>query len=368
MAKKYKIITSDMHLSAGRFLDGIQNPHEDFFFDDEFCEFLRFFSQGEYGDDVEVGLILNGDVFDFLNVPHQGDFPDLITADLAVERLRAIFLGHEEVTKALQAFVRKPGKSIVYNVGNHDMDFFFPEVQKEFCRVIGGENCSKEKVWVNAEKEFLEYDGIQIHHGNQFEAVHAANYESPFIKDNLPEPVLYLPWGSVYVIKIINRLKWEVDHIDKVKPAKLFMLFGLFVHPVTIIKLLLFSAFYFFNTRFVYNPKRRANLANTLAIMKEEITPFYGLEDDARKLLDSLPHIHTVIFGHTHGPMERHYSDGKTYINTGTWTRMINLDFRNLGQNSKLTFAHIEFSDEAMAKAQLREWVGEHRPHRPFNF
>ncbi len=367
LPRKIKVITSDMHLSAGRFLDGIRNPHEDFFFDREFCEFLEYFSTGDYGDGCEVQLILNGDVFDFLNVPHQGDFPDLITSDLAVERLKTIFKGHPEVTKGLQAFAAKPGKSVLYNVGNHDMDFFFPAVREEFCRVIGGESWKKEKVWVNTEVEFLEYDGIQIHHGNQFEAVHTTNYQQPFVTENLPEPVLYMPWGSVYVIKIINRLKWELDHIDKVKPAKLFIFIGLFIHPIVIFKFLLFSAFYFFNTRFVYNPKRRANIANTLAIMKEEITPFYGLEDDARAILDKNPHLHTVIFGHTHGPMQRYYPDGKTYINTGTWTRMINLDLRHLGQSTNLTFALIEYDSTGRPRATLEEWSGLHRPHRIFN-
>jgi UDP-2,3-diacylglucosamine pyrophosphatase LpxH len=366
--RKIKVITSDMHLSAGRFLDGIQNPHEDFFFDREFCEFLDYFSTGLYGDGCEVQLILNGDVFDFLNVPHQGDFPDIINSELAVERLKAIFAGHPEVTEGLRRFAGHPGKSILYNVGNHDLDFFFPAVREEFCRTLGGEGWTRDKVWVNTETEYLEYDGIQVHHGNQFEAVHAANYQQPFVKENLPEPILYLPWGSVYVIKIINRLKWEVDHIDKVKPAKLFMLFGLFVHPIVIIKLFLFSTFYFLNTRFVFNPKRRATIANTLAIMKEEITPFYGLEDDARLILDQNPGVHTVIFGHTHGPMQRYYPDGKTYINTGTWTRMINLDFRQLGQNSKLTFAYVEYGESGQPRATLEEWLGHHQPHRAFNF
>lgn len=365
--RKVKVITSDMHLSAGRFVDGVQNPHEDFFFDREFCEFLEYFSTGFYGDGCEVELILNGDVLDFLNVQSQGEFPDYITSELAVERLRTILNGHGEVTRALQIFVSNPGKSILYNVGNHDMDFFFPAVREEFKRLVGGEKFQAQ-VSVNVEKEFLEFDGIQIHHGNQFEAVHRANYEQPFLTENLPEPILYLPWGSVYVIKIINRLKLEVEHIDKVKPAKLFMLFGLFVHPIAIIKLFLFSTFYFLNTRFVYNPRRRANISNTLAIMKEEITPFHGLEDDARLLLDQNPHVHTIIFGHTHGPMQRFYGDGKTYINTGTWTRMISLDFRNLGQSTKLTFAHIVYGEDGKPRATLEEWMGLHKPHRSFNF
>src|SRR5690606_10195939 len=120
-----------------------------------------------------------------------------------------------------------------------------------------------------------------------------------------------------------NRLKWEREYIDKVKPAKLFMFFSLIVDPIFTLKFFLLSTFYFLHTRFIYNPKRRATIANTLAIMKEEITPFHGLEDDAREVLNRNPHIHTVIFGHTHGAMQRYYRDGKTYINTGTWTRMV---------------------------------------------
>ena len=367
--KKIKIITSDMHLSAGHFLDGTRNPHEDFFFDKEFIEFLDYFSTGRYGDQCEVELILNGDVLDFLNAPIQGEFPDVVTEAIALEKLEAIFAGHKEVVRALQRFISRPGKNIVYNVGNHDLDLFFPSVRELFCRTIGGESWTKEKVWVNVEKEFLEYpEGIQIHHGNQFEAVHSTNYAQPLITENLQEPILHLPWGSLYVIKIINRLKWERDYIDKVKPAKFFLLYGLITDPFFTIKFFLLSMFYFLHTRFIYSPKRRANLRNTLSIMREEITPFFGLEDSAREILDNNPHVHTVIFGHTHGAMQVHFRDGKTYINTGTWTRMINLDLRHLGQQVKLTFALIEYDQSGSPSASLEEWFGRHSAHKKFSF
>ena len=367
--RKIKVVTSDMHLSAGRFVDGLPNPYEDFFFDHEFCEFLDYFSTGIYGDGCEVELILNGDVLDFLNVQVQGEWVDVVTSEIAVEKLVNILDGHREVVRALQRFVSRSGKNLIYNVGNHDMDFFFPKVRETFCRVIGGETWNKDKVWVNAEKEFLDYpEGLQIHHGNQFEAVHSTNYQQPFITENLPEPILYMPWGSVYVTKIINRMKWERDYLDKVKPVKLFMLISLIFDPIFTMKFFLMNMFYFLNTRFIYNPRRRATIMNTLAIMRDEITPFYGHEDDARAILDANEKVTTVIFGHTHGAMQRFYRDGKTYINTGTWTRMISLDFRHLGQSNNLTFALVEYTPEGAPIATLQEWRGVHQPHRPFNF
>jgi UDP-2,3-diacylglucosamine pyrophosphatase LpxH len=365
--RKIKVITSDMHLSAGRFLDGNQNPHEDFYFDREFIEFLEYFSTDKFGDGCEVELILNGDVLDFLNVPISGDFLDVVTEDIALEKLYIILKGHQDVLEALQSFVKRPGKRIIYNVGNHDLDLFFPKVKELLSRAIGGNDWTKDKIWINTEMEYIEYpEGIRIHHGNQFEAVHTTNYSQPLITENLAEPILYLPWGSLYVLKIINRLKLERDYIDKVKPAKLFVILGLLTDPFFTLKFLFLSMVYFLQTRFIYSPKRRATIRNTLAIMQQEITPFFGLEDDAKNILNQNPQINTVIFGHTHGPMQRFYADGRSYINTGTWTRMINLDFRHLGQATHLTFAFIEYDENNKPNASLQEWIGLHSPHKYF--
>ncbi len=357
-----------MHLSSGMLVDGKENPYEEFYFDREFVEFLDFFSSGEYGDGCEVELILNGDVFDFLNIPIEGEFPDVITESLGVQKLQAIFDGHPEVVEAFQSFVAKPNKKIVYNVGNHDPEFFFPAVRKLFCDTIGGKDAPRNKVWVNAETEFLEYpEGVEIHHGHQFEAVHYMNYEKPFIRENIAEPILAIPWGTIYVLKIINRMKGERDWVDKVKPVKLMLLWGLFTDTFFMIKFFFLTSFYFLRTRFVYSPKRKATLRYTIKILREEVTPFHGLEDDAREILDKKPHLHTIIFGHTHGAMQQRFPDGKTYINTGTWTRMVNLDLRHLGQSVALTFALIEYDEKGQARASLQEWHGQHSPHKVFN-
>ena len=102
---KYKIVISDLHLAAGLFNEyGIQNPHEDFYFDDELVEFINYFSRGEYFDE-EVELIINGDFFDFLNVAIDGEFQDVITESVSLQKLQLIIDGHKKVFKALNQFL-----------------------------------------------------------------------------------------------------------------------------------------------------------------------------------------------------------------------------------------------------------------------
>lgn len=365
--KKIKIVLSDLHIGSGLFVDGKKNPHEDFYFDQELIDLLSFFSSGDYGDHCEVEVIFNGDVIDFLAIPVAGDFPDAIDEAVAVNKLEQVFAGHPELTLAMQDFVAKPKKYITYNIGNHDPEFFFPKVRELFCRTLLEKQKDSSRVRVNHEQDHIDCGGgVQLHHGNQFEAVHVMNYTNPFIRENVQSPILDLPWGSLYVLKIINRLKWERDYVDKVKPAKYFLFVGMILDPIFTLRFIFLSVFYFFHTRFIYNPKRRATIRNTLKIIKQEFTPFHGLEPAARRVLDDNPKIHTVIFGHTHGPLQMNFKDGKTYINTGTWCRMINLDLQHLGQDVRLTFAFIDFDDNGVANASLQEWQGTHAPFKLF--
>lgn len=370
--EKVKIVISDCHLSAGRFFEGRLNPHEDFHFDDEMCDFFEYFSTGIYGDTpegpVEVELFINGDFLDFLNVPYQGEFEDAITEDISLTKLEAIIAGHPKVMAALRRFASRPGKRITYLVGNHDADLFFPKIRERIIREWDPEGKTEsQKVTIIADRDRVRFEGgVEIHHGNQFEAVHVLNFEKPVLQDYLDQPVLNIPWGSFYVLKIINRLKWEREFLDKIRPVKLYVVFGLLVDPWFTIRFVFVSMYYFIKTRFVYSPKRRSTLKVTAEIIKQETDFFLDLEKQARKLLDQESEVKTVIFGHTHKPMQKAYADGKQYINTGTWTKMINLDLRSLGRSQySLTFAFVRIKD-GQAQADLRYWVGEHSPHKVF--
>jgi UDP-2,3-diacylglucosamine pyrophosphatase LpxH len=370
--EKVIFVISDCHLSAGRFYEGNLNPHEDFHFDEEMCDLFQYFSSGEYGEGpngpVEVELFINGDFFDFLNVPYHGEFEDAITEEIALFKTEACIKGHPKVMAALRKFASKPNKKITYLVGNHDAELFFSKVRERITREWDPDGqYPSEKVQLITDRDRVKFPGgVEIHHGNQFEAVNVLNFEKPILDNHLSEPVLNIPWGSFYVLKIVNRLKWERQYLDKIRPVKVFILFGLILDPWFTIRYSFLTLFYFLKTRFVYSPKRRASLKVTAEILKQETRLFMDLEAQARRHLDHEPEVKTIIFGHTHKPMDKAYADGKQYINTGTWTKMVNLDFRSLGQQQiNLTFALIKIRDN-QAQCELRSWVGEYSPHRIF--
>ncbi len=106
--------------------------------------------------------------------------------------------------------------------------------------------------------------------------------------------------------------------------------------------------------------------AKSLPMLRQEKNFLLDLEREAREHLDNHPDTQTIIFGHTHRPMDKIYPDGKQYINTGTWTKMINLDWRSIGKDFALTFAMVRIRAGQRAECELRQWIGDHSPHQGF--
>ena len=373
--ERFKVIISDCHMSAGRFFEGHLNPHEDFHADGELADLLEHFSTGQYGIDahgpVEVELVINGDFFDFLGVPYQGEFIDVITEDISLYKTEAIIAGHPRVMAALRRFASFSGKTITYMMGNHDTDLMFDKVRERIIRELDPEGeFPGQKISVLHDRDRIELpEGVEIRHGNQFEQASMISYEKPFIDMYEGKPALNIPWGSFFVLKIVNRLKWERDYINKVRPLKAFILFGLVMDTRFSMKYCFLAAYYFFKTRLAMLPRLRSGFSAVkefvVDAIRNEARIFMDLEKDARAILDAKKSVNTVVFGHSHRPMNRVYPDGKQYINTGTWVNMINLDWQGLGQQSGRTFALVTL-DGGQAKCELRQWSGERGPHQVF--
>ncbi|HEX2676995.1 MAG TPA: metallophosphoesterase, partial [Polyangiales bacterium] len=123
--KLLRIVVSDLHLGTG-VEQGKLNPHEDFYEDDRFAELLAHYD-AHAGDETEIELVLNGDIFDLLKVKVGGVWPIEITEEVAAEKLRACLDGHPRTIRALKRFVARAGRKLVYLPGNHDLDMCFPQ-------------------------------------------------------------------------------------------------------------------------------------------------------------------------------------------------------------------------------------------------
>lgn len=348
---KIKLVVSDFHLGTGpRMKDGAINILEDFFHDREFIDFLQYYATGDY-EHAEVELILNGDFFNLLMIDYDEIDPEVVTELTAIRRMRAILEGHRAVMNALRFFIQQPSKSITFVMGNHDPGVLFPAVQI-LIREQVGERC-------RIVLDHYAFDGIYVEHGNQYEVANAFDQRKYFLKDDLPEPVLNQPWGTYFLVHVVNRIKRTRRHFDKVLPFGIYLKWLLVTDIRFFFKLVTMCLKFFAIARFSQDPRRNASFKRTVQIMLEAPL-FPDLDDAAARILHSRENIHTVIFGHNHRPTFRQIGEQKFYINTGTWNEMTHLELDRLGTRLECTFALIEYKGEGAgtAQASLKIWHG----------
>ncbi|NDF14138.1 hypothetical protein EB061_02305 [bacterium] len=61
--------------------------------------------------------------------------------------------------------------------------------------------------------------------------------------------------------------------------------------------------------------------------------------------------------------MHRVYENGRQYLNSGTWTKMVYLDWRNFGEPMHRTFILVEIRNGEI-KAELNQWRGVRTPYQ----
>lgn len=369
--KKIKIVLSDLHLGGGLFKQsGEKNPTENFYFDRELIELITFFSTGKY-EDAEVELILNGDILDFLGVIYKNTQLTVITEQIALYKLKQICNAHRKVMKALKNFLSLPKHSITYQLGNHDMDFFFASVREEFKNQISTED-TKHKIKFIFEVDYYEVEGnIRIVHGHQYESMHRVSYENPLLTDKKGRQILSLPWGSLYVMNVINQhFKKERDYIDKVNPIFLMLLYGFIVDTFFIMRFITYTTYYYIKTKLYYwrfQEKARQSFKNFMGWFNHEFHIMGDGESSGRQILKDNPQLYAVIMGHTHRPKHVVYPSNQVYLNTGTWMKMIFFDLEYFGKSLHLPFCMIEYEEgEELPRVSLFEWKGLQSPFRHF--
>ncbi len=236
MGRKLKIILSDLHVGAGYANNG-HNYLEDFTADEKFVHFLREISHESERDQREIELIVNGDFFEFLQVPAVDHYdPEKVypkeayydsSEEASVKRLNIIVEGHQEIFDALSDFmhVEAPQRRITIIKGNHDVNLFWPGVKSRLREVLGASG-SRASLLLFAE-EFVSREKIYVEHGHQ--RTEKMNSYHDFLDPRLfhDPSQLYYPPGSYFVISFFNEVEREHWFVDSIKPLTTLIWFAL---------------------------------------------------------------------------------------------------------------------------------------------
>ena len=235
VGRKLKIVLSDLHLGAGYAQAG-GNCLEDFVADEPLAQFLREIEREAELDQREVELIINGDLFEFLQIPAVAKFdPTEVypreayldsSAEASVKRLNIIIEGHQEIFSALSDFmhVEAPKRRITIIKGNHDVNLFWPGVKSRLREVLGASG-ARASLLLFAE-EFVSREKIYVEHGHQ--RAEKMNSYRDFLDPRLPgDPTqLYYPAGSHFVINVFNEIERERWFVDSIKPLTALIWFA----------------------------------------------------------------------------------------------------------------------------------------------
>ena len=350
------LVVSDFHLGKGQFLkNGQKNLLEDFDEDERFIEFVDYYCTDKFKEE-SVHLVLNGDILNLIQIDFYGIFTHIMDEEHCVESLNQIINGHKKFFESLKKFLSTPNKKISYVIGNHDAGMAFEGCQKRFSEEVG------------AEVEFtlsLEVLGVHIEHGHRFEAINSVPEDQYFIDGPNGKKILNLPWGSLFCLSILPKLKKDRPFIDKVRPVSSYVVWSM-IHDI----------FFFFRMAYVVISylissnrdeflSQNRNFKTTLKILKQ-ITIYPKYEKKARSILKKNPLLKVVVMGHTHLIEWRKFPEGKIYFNTGTWNAIPSVDAAAHESNLSLTYVIIDINDDTdeIINAKMNVWQGTWKPFR----
>jgi len=354
--KLLRIVVSDFHIGTG-IRKGALNPFEDFFRDDRFAELLGYYD-ASIGDQGEIELILNGDIFDLIKVKVNNGWPTAITAEIATEKLRQCLEGHPKFVLALRRFVSKKNRRIVYLPGNHDVDMWFEAPQQLFRRYVAPGEAAERVRFITSVDTYDLPEGIQIRHGHQYDRIHRVDYTNMTRKGPENSEILDLPWGSLWMLEVVNPAKKIRSHIDRIQPFTLFILAALLFDTRFALGFIFRTLFHYLRHRLFTVRAWTKRIRNLPRMLREEIFSISSYDDAAVRSLVKQHGVHTLIVGHSHAPRFRSLRGKKVMINTGTWMKMINLNLQYLGQDSGLTYALIEYGEDGRPLPKLMRWYG----------
>jgi UDP-2,3-diacylglucosamine pyrophosphatase LpxH len=224
---QHTLVLSDIHLSdvelgqPGRSLwKRYKRPK--FFIDQSFRRMLQFI-QSEIKDE-KAELVLNGDIFDFDSVMRlplhtrfhiswlerkRGLFPE---EEKSRFKMEVILNDHPIWVRALKEWVQN-GNSLVFIIGNHDIELHWPMVQKELLKSL--ELTEEEELQVRVcEFFYVSNQDTVIEHGNQYDDYCVvANPIHPLVKKGKRIQVR-IPFGNITGRYMTNGMGLFNPHVE----------------------------------------------------------------------------------------------------------------------------------------------------------
>ena len=178
-SKKHTVIISDLHLCEAepvhpKYPLWKKYKTREFFFDDDYVDFLKHIKSVSDGP---MELVLNGDIFDFDSVstfpqspPYRISTLERLTGlhpqeEKSLYKIRRILRDHTTWVQATRDFVLE-GHSLVFIVGNHDLELHWPAVQQAILTALDLPDVFKSSVRF-CEWFYISEKDTYIEHGNQ---------------------------------------------------------------------------------------------------------------------------------------------------------------------------------------------------------
>jgi UDP-2,3-diacylglucosamine pyrophosphatase LpxH len=214
--KRVTLVISDLHVGDGTAGDDfVDHKHQ-------FANFLAAQASGEAGRNGDIELIINGDFLEFVQVLPEAytlNSPEYWCSESeSLAKFDRILAGHPDVFAALKAF-QQPGNRVTIFPGNHDVDLYWPTVQKKFRKQAGDINIEL------GEDTYYRYGGrLHISHGHLFQSIDPSN-----VFDHWRDPILALPAdadpkrlemcpGNLFVVRYVNFLEAKYPFADNIYP------------------------------------------------------------------------------------------------------------------------------------------------------
>jgi UDP-2,3-diacylglucosamine pyrophosphatase LpxH len=207
-------VVGDLHLGAGP-----GDPLEDFFDDQPFKDFCgRIVS-------ADTTLFLNGDIIDFAQIAPFDTPRDshlLWTEESSRKKLETAITAHATFFAGLREFMANGGR-VVYLVGNHDLDVFWPSIQQRLREVVRADD-RQLAFTIGAAR----YEGVHIEHGFQFTPENCPDDVNDFVHTGADgRQYLERVWGTDFMLQFFNDLERTHPYADNIKPMLALLWHGL---------------------------------------------------------------------------------------------------------------------------------------------